>query len=117
MTQPVIGTVTIAPGVLSTIVSLTAQEVAGVSRLGTLPGNQRVGHLLDGTAANGVLVRVIEDAVIAECYIVAKPETNLVSLGQEVQDAVTQALIEMVGMPVRSVNVYIQDVEQRRGEA
>ncbi|GIV98335.1 MAG: hypothetical protein KatS3mg057_2992 [Herpetosiphonaceae bacterium] len=116
MTTGPLGTVTIAPGVLSTIVSLTAQEVPGVARLGSVPGNQRVGHLWDGTAASGVLVRVVEDAVMADCYIVAQPETNLVQLGKAVQEAVTRALRDMVGMPVRTVNVYIQDVEQRRAE-
>jgi uncharacterized alkaline shock family protein YloU len=111
------GTVTIAPDVLSTIVSLTAQEVPGVARLGNVPGQQRVGTMLGSSAANadGVAVRVVEDTVVADCYIIAKPDLNLLQLGEQVQAAISEALNEMVGMPVRAVNVYVQDVEQPRG--
>jgi uncharacterized alkaline shock family protein YloU len=111
------GTVTIAPDVLSTIVSLTAQDVPGVARLGNVPGQQRVGTMLGSSAANadGVAVRVVEDTVIADCYIIAKPDLNLLQLGEQVQAAISEALNEMVGMPVRAVNVYVQDVEQPRG--
>lgn len=117
MTTSPFGTVTIAPDVLSTIVSLTAQEVPGVARLGTVPGQQRVGTMLGSGAANadGVAVRVVEDTVIADCYIIAQPDLNLLQLGEQVQTAISAALNEMVGMPVRAVNVYVQDVEPARG--
>lgn len=117
MTTSPFGSVTIAPDVLSTIVSLTAQEVPGVARLGNVPGQQRVGTMLGSSAANadGVAVRVVEDAVVADCYIIAQPDLNLLELGAQVQAAINQALNEMVGMPVRAVNVYVQDVEQPRG--
>lgn len=111
------GTVTIAPDVLSTIVSLTAQEVPGVARLGNVPGQQRVGTMLGSGAANasGVAVRVVEDAVVADCYVIAEADQNLLQLAERVQAAISEALNEMVGMPVRAVNVYVQDVELSRG--
>jgi uncharacterized alkaline shock family protein YloU len=111
------GTVTIAPDVLSTIVSLTAQEVPGVARLGNVPGQQRVGTMLGSGAANasGVAVRVVEDAVVADCYVMAQADQNLLQLAERVQAAISEALNEMVGMPVRAVNVYVQDVELSRG--
>jgi uncharacterized alkaline shock family protein YloU len=115
VTTGLIGSVTIAPSVLATIVSLTAQDVPGVARLGSVPSNQRVGHLWSGTTSQGVLVRVIDDAVQVDCYLLARPDANLLQLGQIVQAAIADALREMVGMPVRGVNVCIQDVEQRRG--
>ncbi|MBM7843632.1 Asp23/Gls24 family envelope stress response protein [Herpetosiphon giganteus] len=116
MNQP-FGTVTIAPDVLSAIVSLTAQDVAGVARLGSVPGQQRMGSMLGSGSANadGVAIRVVDDSVSADCYLIAQPDINLLDLGARVQSAVTEALNEMVGMPVRAVNVYIQDVEQNRG--
>lgn len=111
------GTVTIAPDVLSTIVSLTAQDVSGVARLGQVPGGQRVGSLLTSSTSNaqGVAVRIVENAVVADCYIIAEPSTNLLQLGEDVQAAISSALVDMVGMPVQAVNVYIQDVEHTRG--
>lgn len=117
MTTSPFGTVTIAPDVLSTIVSLTAQEVPGVARLGNVPGQQRVGTMLGSGAANasGVAVRVVEDAVVADCYVIAQADQNLLQLAERVQSAISEALNEMVGMPVRAVNVYVQDVELNRG--
>ena len=117
VTKAPLGTVTIAPDVLSTIVSLTAQDVPGVARLGAVPGQQRVGTMLGGGAANasGVAVRVVGDEVVADCYLVALPDINLVDLGERVQQAVGEALSQMIGMPVRAINVYVQDVEQGRG--
>ncbi len=116
MTNP-FGNVTIAPDVLSTIVSLTAQDVAGVAQLGQVPGGQRVGSFLGNSTSNaeGVAIRIVDDAVVADCYIIAQPDSNLLQLGAAVQAAVSEALNEMVGMPVQAVNVYIQDVEQHRG--
>lgn len=117
MTKSPLGTVTIAPDVLSTIVSLTAQDVPGVARLGAVPGQQRVGTLLGAGAANasGVAVRVVSDEVVADCYVVALPDINLIELGERVQQAVGEALSQMIGMPVRAINVYVQDVEPARG--
>ena len=116
MTTP-FGTVTIAPDVLSTIVSLTGQDVPGVARLGNVPGQQRVGAMLGSSTANadGVAVRVVEDTVVVDCYIIAQPDLNVLQLAETVQAAISEALNEMVGMPVRAVNVYVQDVEQPRG--
>lgn len=115
-TSPV-GTVTIAPGVLSSIVSLTAQDVHGVARLGNVPGQQRVGATLNSSASNadGVAIRVVDDSVVVDCYLVATANINLLHLGEAVQTAIREALETMVGMPVRSVNVCVQDVEQIAG--
>ena len=116
MTNP-FGTVTIAPDVLSTIISLTAQDVPGVAALGQVPGGQRVGSLLGSSTSNadGVSVRIVDDAVVADCYLIAQSAINLLELGETVQAAICEALNEMVGMPVQAVNVYIQDLEQPHG--
>ena len=104
------GTVTIAPPALTSIISRTALEIPGVSRMGMVPP-RRVGELLKGSQSrDGVLVRVT-DTVSADLYLVAQHDVNLLDLGTEVQAAVANAIREMVGMPVREVNVYIQDVE------
>ncbi len=107
--QP-IGTIRIAPQVLATIVRLTAQSVAGVAHLGQ--GGHGV-NLSRNVAQNepGVRVKVRDNRVTADLYIVVVPETNMQKVGNEVQQQVTEALIKMVGMPVEAVNVYVEDVE------
>ena len=108
------GTVTIAPHALTAIISRTALEIPGVARMAAVPP-RRVGQLLTGSQSrDGVVVRV-GNAVSADLYLVAHHDVNLLDLGTEVQAAVANAIREMVGMPVREVNVYIQDVEAERG--
>lgn len=108
------GTVTMSPIALIGIISRTVQDVQGVARMGTIPPS-RVGQLLTGSQTrDGVLVRV-DGAVSADVYLVAHNDTHLLDLGQQVQSSVAHAIQQMVGMDVREVNVYIQDVEAARG--
>ena len=108
------GTVTMSPHALIGIISRTAQDVPGVARMGTVPPS-RVGQLLTGSQTRqGVLVRV-DGVVSADVFLVAYSDASLLDVGQQVQGAVAHAIREMVGMEVREVNVYIQDVEAARG--
>ncbi len=103
-----------SPVALMGIISRTAQDVQGVVRMGTVPPS-RVGQLLTGShTRDGVLVRV-NDAVSTDVYLVAQSDAPLLDLGQQVQAAAAHAIRDMVGMEVREVNVYIQDVEAARG--
>lgn len=108
------GTVTMSPLALISIISRTAQDVQGVVRMGAVPPS-RVGQLLTGSQTReGVLVRV-DEAVSADVYLVAQSDARLLDVGEQVQAAVERAIRDMVGMDVREVNVYIQDVEVAHG--
>ncbi|MBU0495364.1 MAG: Asp23/Gls24 family envelope stress response protein [Chloroflexi bacterium] len=106
MKEEKLGTVRIAPDVLSTIVRLTALDVEGVSRLS--PGG--VGKFLSREAP-GVKVQVEDEQVSVDLYIVAKRDASLLQVGTLVQQQVAEAIQNMVGMDARVVNVYIQDVD------
>lgn len=105
-----LGQVTIAPEVLVTIARLTTLNTPGVARLDTsiVDGVNRV--FKRGAANGGVKVQVDGDAVSVELHVIAKHDVNMLTLGQQVQAAITRAIGEMVGMSVTEVNVYIQDV-------
>ena len=109
-----LGTVRIAPGVLATIARLTTLSVPGVSRLCPVYG---VGSLWSARGPNaGVRVDVIDDAVVIDAYVVASADAALLPLAREIQARVTRAVNDMVGMPVRAVNVYIRDIERSKSE-
>lgn len=102
--QPKIGTITIAPEVLETIARLTTLAVPGVVRLTTPPGVKRLlGH-------DGVKIEVTGNAVQVQVYVVAGPDANLLSVGRQIQNEVTRAIQDLVGMDVASVDVHIEDV-------
>jgi uncharacterized alkaline shock family protein YloU len=104
------GTVRIAPEVLGAIAALTAQSVPGVVRLeGGLAAE--VGKLVKrGKGVHGVKVSVVGGEVWVELHLVVLPDVSMYKLGREVQRSVTEALETMVGIPVHSVDVYIEDV-------
>lgn len=106
-----IGSVTIAPAVLARLLHLAVTEVPGVARTGVAPATSALG----ATIHHGVVVRISDEHVTADCYVIAKPETNLLELGITVQATVAAVIQDLVGLGVREVNVYIQDVEVARG--
>jgi uncharacterized alkaline shock family protein YloU len=108
--EQVLGKVTIAPTVLTTIVRLTALEQRGVRRLMPAPPNVR-GLLAGGAVEEGIFVELAENRVSVEIHVAANPDTNMLKLGEALQTNITRAIEEMVGLPVASVDVHIDDVE------
>jgi uncharacterized alkaline shock family protein YloU len=102
------GTITIATTVLNTIARLTTLSVPGVSRMGN------TGQLLQ--SASGTFVKVVNDKVKADIYIVVRSDANFYETGQRIQQEVTRAIKEIVGMDVQAINVFIQDVEYPQPE-
>jgi len=105
-----LGKVTIAPGVLITIVQKTADSMPGVVRLSPkVPG---VGRLLGPhTSGKGVQVQVVGNQVTIDVFLVAARGIDLFQMGRQLQDQITRAIRDIVGMNVCEVNVHIEDIE------
>lgn len=116
ITQPAgneerMGTVRISPQVLATIARLTTLAVPGVGRM-YRDLTSDVDRFFKGkVATDGVRIEVADSAVAVDIYVVAKPHTNLYELGRKIQADVSRAITEMVGMPVISVDVHIEEIE------
>jgi uncharacterized alkaline shock family protein YloU len=103
------GVVRVARQVLSTIVINAALQIPGVIRMAQV--SDQWSRLLGREAPKqGVTLTIKDDTVTADLYIVVANNVNIVNVGSAVQDEVAAALEHMVGMHVREVNVYIQDV-------
>ena len=115
--EKVPGTVTIAPEVLVTIAQLTTQDISGVYAMSTdwardvnrFFGNTHVG--------DGVQVQVDGDQVTVDLYVIVEHDVNMLQLARSIQSEVTRAIVEMVGMSVRAVDVHIEDVHYAPGES
>ncbi len=104
-----LGVVRIARQVLSAIVINSALQIPGVTRLAQT--NDQWSRFLNREVPNqGVALTIKENVVSADLYLVVAPGVNIVEVGTAVQEEVASSLEEMVGMQVREVNVYIQDV-------
>ncbi len=103
------GVVRVARQVLSTIVINTALQIPGVARIAQ--GGAQWSRLLGRELPRqGVALAVKDNTVSTDLYIVVTAGANIVEVGTAVQEEVASAIEEMVGMQVREVNVYIQDV-------
>ncbi len=103
------GVVRVARPVLFTIVINTALQIPGVIRMAQT-GDQWTRLLGREVPRQGVALTVKENSVSADLYIVVGAGCNIVEVGNAVQEEVAAAIEEMIGMQVREVNVYIQDV-------
>jgi len=108
--EEALGKVTIAPGVLVTIVQKTADSMPGVVRLSPkVPG---VGRLLGPhTAGKGVTVRVVGNRAAVDVYLVAARGVDLYLMCRQLQDQIARAIHDIVGMHVDEVNVHIEDIK------
>jgi uncharacterized alkaline shock family protein YloU len=115
MMEERLGRVTIAPDVLVTIVRLTTLSIPGVTRMsGSLTGN--VDRFLGRAhVGEGVRLEIEDDSVSVELHIIVEPKANMLKLGRAIQAEVARAISEMVGMGVKQINVYIDNVDVEPG--
>jgi uncharacterized alkaline shock family protein YloU len=109
MASEALGVVRVAREVLSTIVINAALQAAGVIRMAH-SGDQWSRLLGREVPRQGVTLIIKDNAVSADLYIVVAAGSSIVDVGSAVQEEVASAIEHMVGMQVREVNVYIQDV-------
>lgn len=106
------GTVTIAPSVLSTIVRMTALAQPGVLRLSPRTPSGLGRMLSRGAVAEGLRVEVYDDnSVTIDVHVIADPNVGLKVVGEALQTQLVRAIEDMVGMDVRAVNVFIDEIE------
>ena len=106
-----IGAVVIAPQVITTVVRQVVETTPGVAHLSTsLSG--RMSRVLRGSrSASGIDVEMEDGAVSVDVYVVAKPNTPLLPLGQTLQHQIHRAISDVVGLPVFAVNIHFADVQ------
>ena len=107
------GEVIIAPGVLVTIVAMTAQAQRGVLLLSPRTPSPGLGRIRPrGATAEGLRIDLLDDGSVAvEVHVIADPSARLQDLGKVLQSEIARALEHMAGTPVEAVNVFIDEVE------
>jgi uncharacterized alkaline shock family protein YloU len=103
------GKTTIAPEVLLTITRLTTLSVPGVSRMSSVSGG--VNHFFQRGISEGVRLHVKDDIVTADLFVVLLHGLNIKDVSQKIQQQVSRAITEMVGMEVGRVNIHVEDID------
>jgi uncharacterized alkaline shock family protein YloU len=104
-----LGTVRIARRVLRTVVEEAALSIPGVARLASFVSQwpRMFGRPLP---RHGVALALHGDVASVDVYVITEPGANMVQIGTAVQEAVGAAVEHILGLRVREINVYIQDV-------
>ena len=109
------GKTTVAPDVLIEIARMAALKVSGVDTMAPVTGG--VNRLFGRGVSDGVRISIEEDIVYADLYIVLKNGINIRDVSRTVQQQVTRAITEMVGMDVGEVNIHIENIAFEDEEA
>jgi uncharacterized alkaline shock family protein YloU len=103
------GVVRVARPVLTTIVRNTALQIRGVVCMAHT-SDQWTRLLGRDIPQQGINLTIKDNTVSADLYLIVESGSNIVEVGTAVQEEVASAIENMIGMQVRNVNVYIQDV-------
>ena len=104
-----LGKTTIDPSVLTNIAKLTSLSVPGVIKMST--GPHSVDSLIKKNYSDGVKIEVENNTVYIDLYLVLKADVELMKTSRSVQQKVSRAITEMVGMEIGHVNVHIEDID------
>ncbi len=104
-----LGVVRVARQVLVTIVVNAVVQIPGVVRIAQ-NNDQRSRMLGRELPKQGVVLTIKDNMVSTDLYVVVASGIDIVETGTAIMKEVASAIEEMVGMQVREVNVYIQDV-------
>jgi len=107
-----VGDLSLAPGVLETIVTLAAREVEGVAQI---CGSQGLAQLaqkaVNKQAARSVSVTAEGDAVSVALHIEAEYGPSLRDVARAVQRAVAEAIENQIGARVAKVDVFVDAIQ------
>ncbi len=109
------GKTTVSPEVLTTIARLAALSVPGVSQLATVSGG--VNRFFRRGTGDGVRIETEDNTVYVDLYLILQEDVNIREVSRNVQQNVTRAIQEMVGMDVGHVNIHIEDIDYKDNEA
>ena len=107
-----IGGMSIAPGVVETIISVAMSEVEGVTAVGVTSVNGLVAAIAGKGSAQGIDVDVDANGQLAVgIHVEVSSGQPLPEIAARIRQAVFDAVTSQIGIPVGSVDVYIDGVQ------
>lgn len=115
-----LGRIEVVPDVLLTIAQHTTLQVEGVAQLAEIPPAE-LRRLRRRPRLDGIVLDTSEGQIVFDLYVVIAPGVNIMETSRAIQQAIIEAIDNMVGTPVGAVHVHVEDVAyqpaSRRGNA
>ena len=102
------GSTTIATDVLISIARLTALNVDGVKS--TSRFINFYDRVVNKPENEGVKISIKDEQVYVDLYVILDRDVNIRIVSKNIQQNVSRAISEMVGMEIGAINVHICDI-------
>ena len=106
-----IGKISIADDVVASIAGIAALEVDGVSKLTGNISKELIGKLGKKNLAGGVKTDICEGSVRVDLSLELEYGNSIKKVSEEVQAKVKQAVENMTGLSVETVNVVVSGIK------
>lgn len=103
-----LGTISISPRAIATIASQGALRSYGVVGMASKNLVNGIANILVRDPRHGVEVKVIDDKITIDLYIIVEYGTRISSVAVSVANAVKYNVERALGLPVGDVNVHVQ---------
>ncbi|MGC8839577.1 MAG: Asp23/Gls24 family envelope stress response protein [Anaerolineae bacterium] len=111
------GRIEITPEAIASIVSQAVLTCYGVVGMASRTLTDGLVEILQGDSSRrGVEVRVVDDRIIIDLYVVLEYGMRIVTVAENVKSVVKFAVEQQVGVPVHAVNVHVQGLRVSEGE-
>ena len=104
------GSINISEEVVAAIAAGAALETDGVAALYNSPARDFAEIMGKRGVSRGARIKVEEEAIVADIFVVAKSGTVLADMGKRVQGAVKAAVEATTGITVSTVNIHVCSV-------
>jgi len=107
-TDTTIGRIEVSPTAVAAIAANSVRQAYGIVGLaGKNAADQLLGQLA-GDVHRGIDVRIHNEVVTIDLYVIIEYGTRIVTVAHSVQDLVKFNVEQALGLPVASVNVHVQ---------
>lgn len=112
------GRIEITPEAIASLVSQAVLTCYGVVGMASRTLTDGLVEILQGDSSRrGVEVRVVDDRIIIDLYVVLEYGMRIVTVAENVKSVVKFAVERQVGVPVYAVNVHVQGLRVSEGQA
>jgi uncharacterized alkaline shock family protein YloU len=106
-----LGKVEVSPTAIASLASQAVLECYGVVGMATKDLASGIVEILQPAShRRGVDVRLNDDLIVVDLYVVIEYGTRIAAVAQNIQSAVKYALEKALGVPVTAVNVHVEDL-------
>lgn len=110
------GTIDISPVAVATIANRAVNQCYGVVGMANKNLVNGISHLLSRDSRRGIEVTMDEDEIVIDVYVIVEYGTRIRTVAESIQNTVKFHVEKAIGIPVKSVNVYIHGLRLSNGQ-